>query len=318
MSIVERALEKAQQRAAAEDVAVNRAAQAQSAPQHTSAGTASSVNAVEQQTEKVGTDTGNTRAVVHIAIEQLRQQGELPSIDTERRIAEEYRRIKRPLVARALGSANSADGARNRLIMVASALPGDGKTFTSLNLALSLALEKDIKVVLIDGDVAKPHITSILGLQAELGLLDVLRDPSLAIDAVIHQTDMPNLSVIAAGRRSDTDTELLASKRMEEVMALLVGSDQRRVVLLDSSPLLLTSESRELTRVAGQLVLVVRAGVTPQAAVFEAINSISETCAAGIVLNQVMQRTGNAEYYGYGTYPNYGGQRDGPRDPRSH
>ena len=101
-------------------------------------------------------------------------------------------------------------------------------------------------------------------------------------------------------------------------MALLVGSDQRRVVLLDSSPLLLTSESRELTRVAGQLVLVVRAGVTPQAAVFEAINSISETCAAGIVLNQVMQRTGNAEYYGYGTYPNYGGQRDGPRDPRSH
>ena len=316
MSIVERALEKAQRRALAEDAAVDGAAQAQIEAEQVPTGMALDVNADQQQTGQSG--TGGKRAVVHIAIDQLRQQGELPSVDTERRIAEEYRRIKRPLVARALSSANLADGARNRLIMVASALPGDGKTFTSLNLALSLSLEKDIKLVLIDGDVAKPHISTILGLQGELGLLDVLRDPSLEIDAVIHQTDVPNLSVISAGRRSDTDTELLASKRMEEVMERLVGSDQRRVVLLDSSPLLLTSESRELTRVAGQLVLVVRAGVTPQAAVFEAINSISETCAAGIVLNQVMQRTGNAEYYGYGTYSNYGGQRDSPRDVRNY
>jgi exopolysaccharide/PEP-CTERM locus tyrosine autokinase len=239
------------------------------------------------------------RARITLDRDRLRTEGLLPPVDAERRLAEEYRRIKRPLIQNTQESDHAIDP-RARLIMVASALPGEGKTFSSVNLALSLSTEKDVNVVLIDGDVAKPQLSDVLGLGDRPGLLDLLRDATLDAESLLVETDVPGLAVLGAGRRSDLATELLASHRMTELMRILVAADLNRLVVLDSPPLLVSNESRELSSVAGQIVLIVRAGVTPQAAVVEALARIGENKSIGLVLNQAHHLLGQGYYYGYG------------------
>ncbi|HEY6644767.1 XrtA-associated tyrosine autokinase [Povalibacter sp.] len=228
----------------------------------------------------------------------LRAAGLIPPENQERALADQYRHIKRPLIAAATGRGGQMLE-RGQLIMMASAMPGEGKTFTSMNLALSMAMEKDISVLLVDADVPKPHISRTFGVDAEPGLLDVLRDPSIGVESVVIPTDVPNLSILPAGIRSETATELLASHRMEETVNHLAASDPRRVVLIDSPPLLLTSEARALAHWVGQIVLVIRAGFTPQQAVMDAIAFLGDNKSIGLVLNQSNTAT-PGYYYGYG------------------
>jgi len=243
-------------------------------------------------------DVARPTRVVHIDRARLRDVELVPPPEQERQIAHDYRQIKRPLIANAFGRGVPVVP-MGHLVMVTSALPGDGKTFTSVNLALSMALEKDISVLLVDADVAKPHISRILGVDQEPGLLDVLHDASLEIDSVILPTDVPGLSILPAGRASDTATELLASARMQEIGAILDSRDANRMVLFDSPPLLLTSESRALAHSVGQVVIVVRAEYTPQQAVLDAIEKLGANRSISLVLNQSKITT--AAYYGYGS-----------------
>ncbi len=228
----------------------------------------------------------------------LRMAGLMPPENQERALADQYRHIKRPLIGAATGRGGHKLG-KGQLIMMASAMPGEGKTFTSINLALSMALEKDMSVLLVDADVPKPHISRTFGVDAEPGLLDVLRDPRTSVESVIIPTDVPNLSILPAGVRSDTATELLASHRMEETVNHLAASNPSRIVLIDSPPLLLTSESRALAHWVGQIVLVIRAGFTPQQAVMDAIAFLGDNKSIGLVLNQSNTAT-PGYYYGYG------------------
>jgi protein-tyrosine kinase len=188
-----------------------------------------------------------------------------------------------------------------RVIMVTSALPGDGKTFTSINLALSMALERDISVLLMDCDVARRHVSDIVGLKEERGLLDALVDESLDIESLVVQTNLRGLSVLPAGRRVEATAELLSSNRMRKIVVDLCTRDPRRILLLDSPPLLLTNEGRTLVRMAGQIVLVVRAGHTPRQAVQDAIGLFDVQQTGGIILNQVQVSPAEG-YYGYGSY----------------
>lgn len=231
----------------------------------------------------------------------LRAAGLLPQEKQRRRVTNEFRHIKRPLIMAALGKTEDAlaDG---HLIMVSSALSGEGKTFISFNLALSIALEKDVRVLLVDADIAKPHISAALGLAKEKGLVDVLADPSLDVESLALPTDVAGLSVLPAGRGDETATELLASERMKAVMAELARNDTRRIVLFDSAPLLLTNESRALASVAGQVVLVVRANVTPRSVVNDALALLADNKAVALIFNQSAQTTMDGYYgYGYGT-----------------
>jgi Mrp family chromosome partitioning ATPase len=195
--------------------------------------------------------------------------------------------------------------------MVTSALPGDGKTFTSINLTLSMALEHDISVLLIDADVAKRHISTIFNLQSEAGLLDALIDESLDPESLIVPTTTRGLSMLPAGKLVAGTAELLNSNRMRHIMARLTARHPRRLLILDSPPLLVTSEGAALIKIAGQVVLVVRAGVTPRHAVQSAIAMIDAEQAGGIVLNQVQGTTGEG-YYGYGAHESYGSAGDQP------
>ena len=235
-----------------------------------------------------------------IVIDQnaLRAAGLLPPAPQDRALAEQYRRIKRPLIASALGR-GAQRVPHGNLIMLASAMPGEGKTFTALNLAFSMTLEEDTRVLLVDADVAKPHISKLLGVESEPGLLDVLRDAKLDVESLILQTDVPGLSVLPAGKQSENATELLASVRMEDLFSRMSERDPLRIVLFDSPPLLLTTESLALAQALGQVVLVVCAEKTPQKVVLDALGSLGQAKPISLVLNQSVRTPHSGYYYKY-------------------
>jgi len=244
--------------------------------------------------------------------QSLREAGYMPEEQEDRRFAEEYRQIKRPLLASAFATAAPAPQPNPRLIMMASALPGDGKTFTSINLALSMAREKDSSVVLVDADVAKPHISRIFGVDAERGLLDALADPALDVNTLILQTDVKGLSILPAGAVRDGATELLSSARTSQVANQLLARHPRCVALFDSPPLMVSSESRALAVAVGQIVIVVRAGHTPRNAVLETLDALGPDRSISLVLNQGRRSMGE-RLYAYGNYGDYGDtKKDGP------
>ncbi|HEX4267592.1 MAG TPA: AAA family ATPase [Steroidobacteraceae bacterium] len=234
----------------------------------------------------------------------LRSAGLMPPEEELDLITRQYRKIKHPLVARAMGRGVPREP-KGFLVMIASAMSGEGKSFTAMNLALSFSLEKDVEVLLVDADAPKPHLSRIMGLADAPGLLDVLRDPQRDVESVIHATNVPSLSFMPAGAGADDATELLSSTRMERTAALLGQRDSHRIVVFDSPPLLQTTESPALARVAGQIVVVVRADSTPQPLLLDALNTLQGHASVSLVLNQSMQ-SGAAPYYYYG-YESKGG-----------
>lgn len=296
MSLVERALKKLQESKAASPDA-RTAAVATGAPAAPTTRTSSSAPRPAPPSPRVMTPVESTR-VVAVDRDRLRDMNLLAPPNMERQIASQYQHIKRPLVSSVLGGTLGVAG---HVIMVASALPGEGKTFSTINLALSLALEKDMEVLLVDADVAKPHVSRIFGIENERGLIDLLVDRNLHANQLILRTDVPGLAMLPAGRPIDTATELLASARMGEIVQQLAAPDGRRIVLFDSPPLLLTTESRVLAASAGQVVLVVRAETTARHAVLDAIAAIGQEKPVSLILNQTNTAAASG-YYGYGAY----------------
>ena len=240
----------------------------------------------------------------HIEInrDELRRAGLLAPESQEWRILEEYRQIKRPLLAKAAGRMGSPIP-RGNLIAVTSAVPGEGKTFTCINLSISIAREKDWHVLLVDADVAKPHVTRLFGLEAEPGLLDCLRDPSVTMERCTIATDIPGLAILPAGRKDDYADELLASERMDQFMQHAAAADTRRLVLFDTSPLLATTQSAVVAAQVAQIVMVIKAGSTLQEQVRHAIGKLNPEKAIGLVLNQSQHGADRLAYggqYGYG------------------
>ena len=234
---------------------------------------------------------------IAIDANELRRLGYLPDADLERRFADHYRQIKRPLIEAAL--AGTAD---MRLILISSALPGDGKTFTSINLALSIAHERDVSVLLVDADAPRGHVSEVFGVRHERGLIDALKDESLDVESLIVETDVRGVELLPAGRFVDNATELLASNRMEQIAARISARNPRRIVIFDSAPLLVSSESRVLLRIPGQVILVVRAGRTPRQAIVDAVAHVDKRRLRGLILNYVSAMTDSGYYYGSENY----------------
>jgi protein-tyrosine kinase len=226
---------------------------------------------------------------------QLRAAGCLPEAGQELRFADYYREVKRPVIRRALAGGASAN---QRLILVTSPLPAEGKTFTAMNLALSIARERDISVLLVDADFAKAHIGRVLGVHEEPGLLDAVVDTSCDVESLILGTDVKGLHILPGGRFSAGAAELVASTRMNEIAARLVARNPRRLVLFDSAPMLVSSEARALIQLPGQIILVARSGVTPRRALQDAIAQLDNKKLQGLVLNNAHAKS-HSHYYGY-------------------
>ena len=232
---------------------------------------------------------------------QLRANGLLALDSEERQLAEQYRTIKRPLLRNADPSLDPPLPRAN-LVMVASALSGEGKTFTCVNLCLSIARERDWTVVLVDGDCSKPHLTRLFAAESEPGLIDLLRDPALSFDSLVMPTDIPGLSLLPAGSRDLRASELLSSKRMDEFCSALSAGDAARIVVFDSSPLLLTTEAPALAANVGQIAVVVSANETRREAVMAAIEKLDPEKAIACILNRHAESGGHGEGYGYYNY----------------
>jgi protein-tyrosine kinase len=258
------------------------------------------VRRVFGRVDEAASEQAVARRVISIDQDALRASGLLPPKQQELEIANQYRQIKRPLIAAAMGRGREAVP-NGRLIMMASALAGEGKTFTAINLAFSMAREENLQVVLVDADVAKPQISKMFGVHSELGLLNAVSNPTLDPERLIFSTDVPNLFMLSAGTQSDRATELLASERMVDALTRLLARNPNRIFIFDSSPLLLTTESLALAAVAGQVLVVVRAENTEHHVLVDALNRLPEGCSPSLVLNQTTLKSAGYYYYGYGT-----------------
>ncbi len=236
-----------------------------------------------------------------IKFDKLREQGLLAPDMYERKLAEEYRILKRPLIKNARKTPDALVP-RGNILLVTSAIAGEGKTFTSVNLSLSISRDRDWSVVLVDADCQKPHLTRLFGAEREPGLIELLRNPDMSFDSLVMPTNIPGLSLLPAGAQDKHASELLASSRMGALAEHLATADVQRMVIFDSAPLLLTSETVALASHVGQVLLVVSACKTSQQSVVSARNLLDSDMAISLLLNQVA-RGGGAEQYGqYGHY----------------
>ena len=253
------------------------------------------VDEVDEAGMRIQPDDGGLIVVDH---ESLRRAGYFAPADQLRDIAEQYRVMKRPLLDNASGQGAYMDADAN-LIMVTSALPGDGKSFNSINLALSMAIEKDRTVLLVDADLAKRQLSELLGVADQPGFTDLLKDESADINRFVVRTSIPGLHVLPAGSFDENATELLASNRMRTIIEVISKTYSDRIAIFDSPPILVTSEARVLASFMGQIAMVVCDGVTPQNAVLDALEKLDSSKAINLILNQ---STSGENFDGYGQY----------------
>ncbi|WOE73779.1 AAA family ATPase [Alterisphingorhabdus coralli] len=217
-------------------------------------------------------------------------------------LSEEFRIVKRQLLQNAEED-TGPDGGLARRILICSAKSGDGKTFCAVNLALSIAAERDYRVILVDADFAKPGVSRIFGLDREQGLMDALSNPDIAINNCIVDTDIPGFSVLPAGKQTNNDTEYLASSRTSALLAQLALDDPHRILIFDSPPALSASPASELANHVGQALMVVRADKTSESALSDALTLVARCPNIQLLLNGAkFSPTGRSfgSYYGYG------------------
>lgn len=238
------------------------------------------------------------RDAVRIDLARLQQMGVVTADGARSSAAEDFRIIKRPLL-RSAAAAMAAGIPNGNLIVVSSALPGEGKTWCSVNLAMSIAMEQDHRVLLVDADVARPSVLKLLGLAPAPGLMDVLLSDRRSLADVILRTNIANLSLLPAGRNSAHATELLASHTMSTLLAELAQRYPDRIVIFDSPPLLLTSEASVLAAQMGQVVMVVEAEATTERDVREALRRLENCPRVDLICNKTRPFPGDSNYYGY-------------------
>ncbi|WP_028471259.1 XrtA-associated tyrosine autokinase [Neptunomonas japonica] len=246
-------------------------------------------------------------SIIHIPLARLSALGMVTPNAPRTPIAEEYRAIKRPLLLNIEGE-GAAQVEHANLVMVASALSGEGKTFSAINLAMSIAMEQDKSVLFVDADVSKAAAGELLGVPDEApGLIDLLENKGIKFKDVVLKSNIPNLRILPAGNLHQRSTELLASENMRSLMLEISRRYSDRVIVFDSPPLLLTTEARVLSNFMGQIAFIVAAEQTSQEAVVEALQHLSSDSIVGMVLNKSQRQTAGGYGYGYGY--GYGGRQ---------
>lgn len=274
-----------------------------------------SVPQVQKPKVKVSSSTASNRTNIptnsvkpdktfNIDLERLDQLGFVSLESARNLINEEYREIKRKLLQNSFGPLASTISNSN-IIMVSSARPSEGKTFTATNLALSIAAEQDKTVLLVDADVLKPNILRTLDLDENVGLMEYLLGEVKDLGDVIYHTNIPKLKIIPAGQTHHLSTELLASTMMRETVEEFSNRYPDRVVIIDTPPLIGINESAVLANLAGQAVIVVEEGRSRMNDIQTAVERLNPDMAIGFVLNKAKQSTEKYGYYGYHYYGTY-------------
>ncbi|GHT92351.1 hypothetical protein FACS1894116_02400 [Betaproteobacteria bacterium] len=256
---------------------------------------------VAQQQDACAPGAAPVRGSREVAIDlrRLVAMGMVNPVMPHSQIAEEFRLIKRPLL-RNVTATGPAAISRSNLIMVTSALPGEGKSFTAINLAMSIAMEFDYTVLLVDADVARPSVLNRLGLRRERGLMDMLSGETKDLSDVLLRTNIDKLTILPAGMPHARATEMLAADAMSKLLEQIASRYSDRIVIFDSPPLLVTTESRVLAAQMGQVVVVVEAEATTHGAIRQALTTIESCPVKMLVLNKSRGEVRSGSYYGYG------------------
>ena len=297
MSIIEKALNKAEDEGQKFDKATDLHRESGKSSNIESNSLSRSVAAVSP-TLSTKTEQSPVKEIMEIDWKRLSELGFVAPGDSNTQAIEEYRNIKRPIVSNAFGK-GSEGISRANLILVTSSLPGEGKTFTAINLALSIANERDKKVLLIDADVARPSVAKVLGIKSSPGLIEYLEGGDISFTDILLNTNIPGLRVVPAGRLHKHSTELLASNKMALLAEELSNRYPDRLIIFDSPPLLAATQGEILAKLVGQVVLVIEAEKTMQSMVMESVAKLSSCDVVLAVLNK--SKAGmDAGYYGYG------------------
>jgi capsular exopolysaccharide synthesis family protein len=224
-------------------------------------------------------------AAADCTLEKLCAAGLYPSSDFAQRVREEYRGIRRHVITASRERVTPAERPVGPLVMVTSAMPGDGKSFTAVNLALSMAREGVRDVLLIDADTVRHTISTACGLRHRPGLTELLADKSASFRDCSFSTGVPRLYVLPAGNSAGQTTDLFSTARVGPLFESLRTAIGEGFVIIDTPPILMSNDTAVMTDLAGQVLLVVRAGTTMQDLAHEAIARVHEAIPVGLVLN---------------------------------
>ncbi|WP_289030433.1 XrtA-associated tyrosine autokinase [uncultured Paraglaciecola sp.] len=292
MNSIEKALQKQNQKASEQsqkEVASSADDATSSIEKALNPQAAASVKPTKAQVSKVD---------IEIDFETLDKKGFVSTNSQRSIINEEYRAIKRKLLDNAFGPLSKSLNNSN-IIMVSSSRPGEGKTFTAVNLALSIALEQDKTVLLVDADVLKPNVMRTLEQKNTVGLMEFLLGEKDNISEVMCTTNLENLRIIPAGKSHHLSTELLASEKMQEAVQEFANRYPDRVVIVDTPPLLGINETAILANLAGQALVVVEETKTKLADVSNAVKQLNPDMAIGFVVNKAEKANSDGSGYGY-------------------
>jgi protein-tyrosine kinase len=215
------------------------------------------------------------------------------------RTVEEFRVIKRNLMAAWPAGAKAGNDYPRRVVMVTSSRPGEGKTFVSLNLALAFSSERDVKAVLVDADTHHSALKTILGLHHAKGLVEVLAGTTDLRNALIR-TNIENLLVLPAGQGAPHVPELLSSSRMSTLLDELTQRFPDRFIILDTPPCMASSDAATMAPLVGQIVFVIEAHRTQQDEIEAGLSMLSSCPRISLLLNKSEQASGHFGSYGYG------------------
>jgi receptor protein-tyrosine kinase len=235
---------------------------------------------------------------IEIDLDMLEKKGFVTTNSQRQLINEEYRAIKRKLLDNAFGPLSKSLNNSN-IIMVTSSRPGEGKTFTAINLALSIALEQDKTVLLVDADVLRPNVMRTLEQENKQGLMEYLLGDKDNISEVMCRTNLDNLRIISAGKSHHLSTELLASERMFDAVEEFANRYTDRVVIVDTPPLLGINETAILANLAGQALVVTEESKTKLVDVDNAVKQLNPEMAIGFIVNKAEKGSSDSAGYGY-------------------
>ena len=253
---------------------------------------------VEVQSNNSDYESSSLNKELELDLSLLSQKGMVDNSVERRLINEEYRAIKRKILSNAFGPLSKTIE-RSNVVMVTSSKPGEGKTFTAVNLALSIASEQDKTVLLVDADVLRPNVMKTLGAQNREGLIEYLLGEKKEISDVMLSTNIPKLKLIAAGKSHNLSNELLASEVMSNTVDEFSTRYKDRIVIIDTPPLLGINETSVLANLAGQAIIVCDEGRSKIHDIKNAVAHLNPEMAIGFVVNKSLREDNGPGYYGY-------------------
>ncbi|MDP1992309.1 MAG: polysaccharide biosynthesis tyrosine autokinase [Syntrophales bacterium] len=215
--------------------------------------------------------------------------------------AEQYRRLRTYVIRP--GMENSP-----KTILVTSAMAGEGKSMTAINLAIIIAIELNSNALIVDCDLRNPSLSRWFGFQEKKGLSDYLLGDAELPDLLV-KTSVDKLSILPGGTLQDNPVELIGSKKMSALIADLKARYDDRYIILDSSPLLATTEPSVLNEMVDGILFVIKSGDTPRESIQQALKLLDKKKIIGVVLNNLEFKTNAMIRRYFGTHRYYNDYR---------